>query len=155
MDIAGLDSLLRMAARWVLERPSTRARIRRQLLAIQSAINDCCVLFVRGTQGGTVPQVRLPLGAAAWLPSLYVNGHLSGEELAAIEAVFAPAKDANWWLTAPPRDGPAGSNGAQYLRCLLQGRAAVELRDHEGLTLRDRALAAVSRAITALDRTRL
>jgi len=99
-----------------------------------------------------VPQLRFPIDSNAHLPSLHFDGMISDECLDVIRTFFAPAQQANSWLTAPPQEGPPGVNAAQHFACLLRGKHYVEVRDGNGFTLHDRALAEVATALTALKR---
>jgi hypothetical protein len=140
--------------RSLFERRSRRGRVRRQLEQIRSDINNCATIFVASTLGGTVPLIPLPTQSTSLLAVMHSDGFLTDEELEVLRRFFNPAEQANFWLSTPAQPGPLGTNGAQRLMSLLQGKKSLELQPGQEATLRDLALGAVASAITRIERQR-
>jgi hypothetical protein len=138
----------------VLGRWTRRKRARRQLEQVRADINSCAAISVSSTQGGTVPLTHFPTDSTLHLGALHADGFLTGDALALLQEFFAPAEHANSLLTAPAQQDLPGANAAQRLQLLFRGKDHVEARDSNGTTLRDRALAEVAGAISAIDRQR-
>jgi hypothetical protein len=85
---------------------------------------------------------------------LHSDGILTNEELDILRRFFNPAEQSNFWLSAPAQPGPQGTNGAQRLMSLLQGKKSLELQPGQETTLHDLAIAAIASAVTRIERQR-
>jgi hypothetical protein len=150
-DVAQLPggSILGTLLRHALARITRRRQAQRQLEQLRNDIDARARLFLASTRGGTIPQTQFPIPSANQLTTLHAEGFLTSVELEALQMYFAPAQQANSWLTAPE-----GENISRRLVCLLQGRRHVEWKDRDGNTLLYLARRAVAGAQSAIDRQR-
>lgn len=135
----------------LLTRRHRRQQAKRELEQVRQQVEQCGTSYVTATQSGSVLPYELPADSVALIGPLHRDGYLTTDERAGLMRFFEPARQANALMNTPDAVPGRPFNGAFRMAQLLGGRAHVVTPDSSGVTLYDRALAAIAEALDRLN----